>query len=243
MKDSQEALDALADDVGSVSDGFHTFDELYRYRMLYHAWACRAWTEAGYPVVKSHRHSNGELCFGGGWFIVTAQLPTGQVSNHYEDRYWELFTVPSTRLAPGWDGHTPTTAADRIERALIATIAPDEKLVDTAMKRYRKRPVMIEAMHFTGEDVAVVGHEIAKWCGGRFDADAKPSDPTDVRYTILIPTLEGIITANAGDYVIRGVHGEFYPCKPDIFTLTYEAVTESAVTRRSPTTHAKGARS
>lgn len=105
-------------DKGQISDGYHTFDELYRYRMIYHAWAVRAWQQAGYPVVKSHRHSDGESCFGGGWFIVSAQLPTGQVSNHYEDEYWDLFDCPEVEKAPEWDGHTPQQAADRIETAL-----------------------------------------------------------------------------------------------------------------------------
>ena len=103
---------------GQISDGYHTFDELYRYRMIYHAWAVREWQQVGYPVVKSHRHSDGESCFGGGWFIVSAQLPTGQVSNHYEDEYWDLFDCPEVEKAPEWDGHTPQQAADRIETAL-----------------------------------------------------------------------------------------------------------------------------
>lgn len=105
-------------DTGQVSDGYHTFDELYRYRMLYHAWAVKAWRHAGCPVVKSKRHHDGELCFGGGWFIVSAQLPSGQVSNHYEDKYWDLFECPEADRAPEWDGHTPNAAADRIEQAL-----------------------------------------------------------------------------------------------------------------------------
>ena len=105
-------------DTGQVSDGYHTFDELYRYRMLYHAWAVKAWRQKGWTVVKSHRHHDGEQCLGGGWFIVSAQLPSGQVSNHYEDQYWDLFDCPAVDRAPEWDGHTPQQAADRIERAL-----------------------------------------------------------------------------------------------------------------------------
>ena len=108
----------MSDITGQISDGYHTFDELYRYRMIYHAWAVRAWQQAGYPVVKSRRHSDGEPCFGGGWFIVSAQLPTGQVSNHYEDKYWDLFDCPEVGKAPDWDGHTPQQAADRIQNAL-----------------------------------------------------------------------------------------------------------------------------
>lgn len=106
------------EDKGQISDGYHTFDELYRYRMIYHAWAIRAWQTNGWKVVKSHRHSDGELCFGGGWFIVSAMLPTGQVTNHYENKYWRLFDCPIVERAPEWDGHTPDMAAERIEKAL-----------------------------------------------------------------------------------------------------------------------------
>ena len=106
------------EDKGQISDGYHTFDELYQYRMIYHAWAIRAWRTNGWKVVKSHRHSDGELCFGGGWFIVSAMLPTGQVTNHYENKYWRLFDCPIVERAPEWDGHTPDMAAERIEKAL-----------------------------------------------------------------------------------------------------------------------------
>lgn len=52
---------------GEASDGVHTHNELYDYRMLYNAHAANGWHAAGIPVVKSWRHSDGELCFGGGW--------------------------------------------------------------------------------------------------------------------------------------------------------------------------------
>lgn len=102
---------------GETSDGHHTFDELYDYRMLYNAHAAHGWLAAGIPVVKSWRHSDGELCFGGGWFIVTATLPTGQVSNHYRAEHWGLFTVPAVDLPPAYDGHTPADVANRLRVA------------------------------------------------------------------------------------------------------------------------------
>ena len=109
-------------DSGSISDGYHTFDELYEYRALYHAHAARGWLGAGIPVVKSWRHSDGELCFGReDWFIVTAELPTGQVSNHYQREAWDLFEVPEVERAPEWDGHTPGEAAQRLRDALGET--------------------------------------------------------------------------------------------------------------------------
>lgn len=103
------------EDTRQISDGFHTFDELYRYRMLYHAmWA----NHTTVPIVKSWRHCDGELCFGGGWFIVVAELPTGQISNHYKEDFWDLFDVPEVDIPFKYDGHTPEEAADRMERYL-----------------------------------------------------------------------------------------------------------------------------
>lgn len=121
MKDkTQETSDKPAPDTAKIdentSDGYHTFKELYRYRMLYNAAFFNLLAQdVAIPVVKSRRHSDGEECFGGGWFIVVAELPTGQVSNHYEEKYWDLFRIPAVERAPKWDGHTPNDAADRLE--------------------------------------------------------------------------------------------------------------------------------
>lgn len=108
----------MTEDMSQVSDGHHTFAELYYYRMLYNAHAAQGWLAVGLPVVKSWRHSDGELCFGGGWFIVVAMLPTGQVSNHYTAEHWDVFEVPEVEQAPEYDGHTPAIAAARLKTAL-----------------------------------------------------------------------------------------------------------------------------
>lgn len=73
------------DEMGNISDGYHTFNELYRYRMLYNADFFNELAKGDIKVCKSHKHHDGEECFGGGWFIVMAELPTGQISNHYEN--------------------------------------------------------------------------------------------------------------------------------------------------------------
>lgn len=80
------------------------------------------------------------------------------------------------------------------------------------MSFYRKKPVTIEARQFTYD----VRYEIADWCGG------KVAESTGL--SLHIPTLEGETWASEGDYVICGVKGEFYACKPDIFEMTYEAI-------------------
>jgi hypothetical protein len=100
------------------ADEHHTMKDLYEYRLLYNAHAVRDWIAKGYPVVKSWKHHDGEECFGGGWFIVTAELPSGQVSNHYKKLHWNLFDVPAVQFAPEWDGHTPAVAAARLLDAL-----------------------------------------------------------------------------------------------------------------------------
>ena len=84
------------------------------------------------------------------------------------------------------------------------------------MGRYRKRPVVIEARRFdTNNDDGSHLDALVKWIG-----DTGTHDGT----RLYVETLEGVMTADVGDWIIRGVAGEFYPCKPDIFAATYEAV-------------------
>lgn len=88
--------------------------------------------------------------------------------------------------------------------------------------RYVKRPVEIEARYFSGLSELIDVYELAKWCGGEFDHDTHPGQELKTYYWyIKIPTLEGVITAKPGDYIIKGIKGEFYPCRGDIFDATY----------------------
>lgn len=102
-------------DAGDVSDGYHTFRELYDFRKMYNAALFNEWAVQGkYRVHKSKRHHDGEECFGGGWFIVVALLPGGQISNHYKLSDWDLFRLPEAEKAMfEYDGHT---GADTLER-------------------------------------------------------------------------------------------------------------------------------
>lgn len=84
------------------------------------------------------------------------------------------------------------------------------------VNRYRKKPVEVEAVWFDG----INGAAVSEWCGGQIAT----IDTLGVPRTIAIPTLEGEMLANLGDYIIRGVEGEFYPCRADIFHQTYEEV-------------------
>ncbi len=81
--------------------------------------------------------------------------------------------------------------------------------------KYRKKPVVIDAICFNGRNSADI-HEFA---------GASVREPVGERY-LEIETLEGMHRAVPGDYIIRGVAGEFYPCKPDIFEQTYEPADE-----------------
>ena len=80
------------------------------------------------------------------------------------------------------------------------------------MSKYRKKPVVIEAVQFDGNIV-----EIEEFCGGY--AENRDGE-------IVIATLEGELHASPKDFIIKGVSGEFYPCKSDIFDKTYEKVVE-----------------
>lgn len=93
------------------------------------------------------------------------------------------------------------------------------------MAQYRKKPVVIEAIQFT-EDLALrmlVDKEDGPF-GLRASGNYHPGNRTISRAWIGIKTLEGPMRAEIGDWIIRGVQGELYPCKPDIFAQTYEAV-------------------
>lgn len=107
----------LGDLKGEVSDGYHTFNELYEFRKVFNAALFNEWAHRGiFNVHKSFRHFDGEYCFGGGWFIVVAVLPTGQISNHYENKDWELFNVPEMPSARfEFDGHTAKDVLERIK--------------------------------------------------------------------------------------------------------------------------------
>lgn len=109
--------DLSSEDRKNVSDGHHSFDDLYDYRCAYNAAFFNMLSAIGkYEVHKSYKHSDGEPCFGkDDMFVVTAQLPTGQVSNHYKKEKWDLFACEERERADEWDGHDPDEALKRIE--------------------------------------------------------------------------------------------------------------------------------
>ena len=87
------------------------------------------------------------------------------------------------------------------------------------MPKFRKKPVVIEAIQFTGNTPA-----IEHFMAGNVKALQRITDGNALIVALEIHTLEGIMRADMNDWVIKGIKGEFYPCKPDIFQATYEPV-------------------
>lgn len=85
--------------------------------------------------------------------------------------------------------------------------------------KYRKKPVVIEAFKWTGGHDQV---EDPEWIVEAIEKNIVHINKTENGCNLSITTLEGVMLANQGDYIIRGVQGEIYPCKPDIFEATYE---------------------
>lgn len=91
------------------------------------------------------------------------------------------------------------------------------------MPFFQKKPVVVEAVQFDGS--VQTANRVLAWIGNA-GVDAKRANARDPEAGIFIQTLEGKHLARPGDWIIKGVKGEFYPCKPDIFAATYEAVEE-----------------
>lgn len=89
--------------------------------------------------------------------------------------------------------------------------------------KYRKKPVVIEAWQFDGCEQSA--REILALAGPNCGMEHRRTSNIDHPHIMVIQTLEGEMRAMKGDYIIRGIKGEYYPCKPDIFAATYEPVT------------------
>ena len=92
--------------------------------------------------------------------------------------------------------------------------------------KFRKKPVVIDAIQYDGDNYEEIKNftdnkvKIEKSIGGSEDGGGYPQ----LYVKLTIPTLEGVFHVRKGDWIIKGVRGEFYPCKPDIFQETYEEV-------------------
>ena len=98
------------------------------------------------------------------------------------------------------------------------------------LNKYRKKPVVIDAIQLTGRNVRQVYEWVYDCVAIKTDIDLHKWDDyvqLVIAKGMKIPTLEGKMVASIGDYIIKGIQGEFYPIKADIFEATYEVVNES----------------
>ena len=116
LETAQKAIDEAKrynDSVGTLSDGYHTFDELYHHRAMLFAALCL--TTFKNVAWKSLLHNDPKEPMYNGMFIVGVDTPFGQATYHYDiDPYWAIFKVKEVDRAPKFDGHTPDEAIDRI---------------------------------------------------------------------------------------------------------------------------------
>ena len=89
-------------DIGEFSDGYHTFNGLYKQRMILFAVLVKTYKDRAW---KSWKHEDGLDCFGGGWFIVGIDTPAGTYTYHYEAKDWDRFDCQILEKAKHWDGH------------------------------------------------------------------------------------------------------------------------------------------
>lgn len=116
VKDVQKAIDGLKElggNVGSLSDGYHTFDELYHHRAVLFSMICHQNKELAW---KSLQHFNPDDEMFEGMFIVGIDTPYGQVTYHYDLPYWDLFKVKELERAQKWDNSTPMDCINRLLR-------------------------------------------------------------------------------------------------------------------------------
>jgi hypothetical protein len=99
---------------GQVSDGYHTFGELYDHRRALTAVLAAAAADAGDSWRSKAHHPDDDPMFEGGYFIVGINLPTGTITYHYKLKHWDDFApVPELEHAPKWDGATPADTVTR----------------------------------------------------------------------------------------------------------------------------------
>ena len=90
-------------DIGDFSDGYHTFNDLYYQRCVLFATIVNCNKQKAW---KTRYHEFGTPCFGGGWFLVAVDTPSGTYGYHYENKYWDMFDCVEIPKAKHWDGYT-----------------------------------------------------------------------------------------------------------------------------------------
>ena len=126
-----DAVEIPPTGVGDLSDGYHTFNELYHHRAILFSVICNNHPEIAW---KSMRHNEPNSPMYDGMFIVGIETPQGQATYHYDiDPYWDMFKVKELDLAPAWDGHTPDEAIRRI--GILGDVSPAVDAVEVVRCR------------------------------------------------------------------------------------------------------------
>lgn len=118
--------------IGEMSDGYHTFNGLYYQRMVLFAALVKQNKDSAW---KSHRHEDGELCFGGGWFIVGIDTPKGSYTYHYEDKDWDLFDCEELPVGKHWDGHTEDDVTRLLSLPEMRPVSEIEKIIESLQEQ------------------------------------------------------------------------------------------------------------
>lgn len=113
-------IDSLIDLLNDMNDDYHSMQELYDFRMIYNCLLFNQWYENSvFEVYKSKKHHDDEICFDGDFFIVVANLPSGQITNHYLIKYWDYFKIPEyERMKDEFDGHTSQDVLKRLKEVI-----------------------------------------------------------------------------------------------------------------------------
>lgn len=119
-------------DTDNISDGYHTFGSLYRQRLILFAALINSHQNISW---KSKRHHDGEIPFGGGWFIVGINTPEGQYTYHYRFEHWNMFACKELDVAPEWDGHTDNDVERLLSIPNISNIPICHEIMEEAKRR------------------------------------------------------------------------------------------------------------
>lgn len=124
---------AHVDDISDLSDGYHTFKQLYYQRMMLFATLVKQNRDKAW---KSLRHEDGELCFGGGWFIVGIDTPEGSYTYHCENKYFDLFDCEILDYGKHWDGHTEKDVIRLLSLEQEPCVVKTKDLSDDEIKEF-----------------------------------------------------------------------------------------------------------
>ena len=151
-------------DPGEVSDGYHTFNELYHHRAVLFSVICNERPELAW---KSKRHHDGSMF--GGMFIAGLNTPDGPATYHYTiDPYWDMFRVKELDRAPEWDGHTPAEAIMRIGTLCWEEEEPLTRNEPLSLEELRKMAERCEGVYVARDDGAPLFRE-RRYCAAVLD--------------------------------------------------------------------------